>query len=56
MQYYVFRTQFGQLTLGFRSQIWEFTLKKLKLGTDPHVDGSLRQILRHQFEVDNNPC
>ena len=51
MQYYVFRTQFGQLTLGFRSQIWEFTLKKLKLRRELHVDGPLRQI-----EVDNNPC
>ena len=29
--------------------------KKLKLGWDPHVDGSLRKILKHQTEVDNNP-
>ena len=27
-----------------------FTLKKLKLG----VDGPLREILKHQIEVDNN--
>ena len=31
--------------------------KKIKLGTDsPHKDGPLRQILRHQIEIENNPC
>ena len=30
--------------------------KKLKLGRDtpPHVDGSLKKILKHQTKVDNN--
>ena len=43
-------------TLRFCCEIWSFTLKKLKLITDPHVGGSLRQILKNQTEVENNSC
>ena len=31
-------------------------MKKLKLHTDPHVNGPLRQHIKHQTEVDTNPC
>ena len=34
---------------------WGFILEKLKLGRDSHVDEPLRNILKHQIEVDNNP-
>ena len=30
--------------------------KKLKLGTEPHVDGSMRQILKYKIKVDSNSC
>ena len=30
-------------------------MKKLKLGRDPHEEGSLRKILQHQIKVDYNP-
>ena len=40
--------------LRFRWKIWGFTLKKLKLGWDPRVDGPLRKILKHQIKVDSN--
>ena len=33
----------------------ELTIKKFKLGRDPHVDAPLRQILKHQTEVDDYP-
>ena len=47
--------QFKRWTLWFRCQMWGFTLKKLKLGRDPHVDGPVRKILKHQIKVDSNP-
>ena len=40
----------------FVTKLGGFTLKKLKLDTDPHAGGPLRQILRHQVEVVKNPC
>ena len=47
--------QFERWILQFHWKIWGFTLKKLKLGRDPHVDAPLRKKLKHQTEVDNNP-
>ena len=47
--------QFEKGTLRFRRKIWGFTLKKLKLGRDSHVDATQRKILKHQTEVDTNP-
>ena len=33
----------------------EKTLKKLKLGWNPYVDGPLRKFFKHQIKVDTNP-
>ena len=55
MLWKILSRQFERQTLQFCCQIPGFTLKKLKLGTDPHVDRPLRKILKHQIEADNNP-
>ena len=47
--------QFERWTLRFRWKMWGFTLKKSKLGRDPHVDATQRKISKHQTEVDTSP-
>ena len=46
------RTYYPKYTSNF---VADCTLKKLKLGRDPHVDGPLLKIVKHQTEVDTNP-
>ena len=49
--------QFEWRNLRFRCEIWALPLKKLKLGIGPPNEvGLLRKLLKHQIEVDNNPC
>ena len=46
--------QFERWTFRFRWKIWGFTLKKIKVRYRPPCRHTLRKILKHQTEVDNN--